>query len=206
MESLVVWGHCHRSARRSISGRGVPCSMLWPRGDGHTLAGLEALTALSPSLYSIAGNAVLAKRSEVDEGRFWPVAKLPIGRDPSSTSDESSDGAGHESSYEAAAGNGETSCWRSVSSNSLRRISSSRPLVLVMEDAHWADTASIELLAMTASSLSSHPVAFVVTFRQRALGRFRYQVGAAVAGPAPGHDAIRARRTSTSTPPPRSSN
>lgn len=55
----------------------------------------------------------------------------------------------------------------------LRRASRLQPVVVVMEDAHQADEASIELLLHAGAALSDHPVAFVVTWRHTQLGRPR---------------------------------
>lgn len=45
----------------------------------------------------------------------------------------------------------------------LRRAALRAPLVLVMEDVHWADEASIELLSYAGAALANQPVGFVVT-------------------------------------------
>jgi DNA-binding SARP family transcriptional activator len=47
----------------------------------------------------------------------------------------------------------------------LKRVTRQHPLVIVIEDAHWADEASIELLAYAGAALADYPVGFVVTWR-----------------------------------------
>ncbi len=47
----------------------------------------------------------------------------------------------------------------------LRRRSATRPLVLIFEDVHWADAATVELLSFAAGALSDEPVSFIVTWR-----------------------------------------
>ena len=45
------------------------------------------------------------------------------------------------------------------------RVSEERPVVIVVEDLHWADTSSRELLAYLARNLGSHPVLLIGTVR-----------------------------------------
>ena len=53
----------------------------------------------------------------------------------------------------------------------LRAITASRPLVLVLEDVHWADPASLELLRYLASRFGHLPVQTLVTYRVDELTR-----------------------------------
>jgi DNA-binding CsgD family transcriptional regulator/DNA polymerase III delta prime subunit len=53
----------------------------------------------------------------------------------------------------------------------LAAASAERPLVLVLEDMHWADTASLELLRFLARTLSSLPLLLIVTYRDEELDR-----------------------------------
>ncbi len=47
----------------------------------------------------------------------------------------------------------------------LRRRAAASPLVLIFEDLHWADPATVELIAFAAGALADSPVSFVVTWR-----------------------------------------
>ncbi len=47
----------------------------------------------------------------------------------------------------------------------LRRRSAVSPLVLLFEDVHWADSATVELISFAAQALADDPVSFVVTWR-----------------------------------------
>ena len=46
-----------------------------------------------------------------------------------------------------------------------------RPLLIILEDLHWADTASLDLLRFLAHGLTSLPVLFIVTYRADELDR-----------------------------------
>jgi tetratricopeptide (TPR) repeat protein len=48
----------------------------------------------------------------------------------------------------------------------LRTVSHEQPLLLILEDAHWADDSSVELLASIADELRDEAVALVVVYRQ----------------------------------------
>ena len=47
----------------------------------------------------------------------------------------------------------------------LERVARQRPVLMLFEDAHWADPTSIELLTLTVERLQSLPVLLVITFR-----------------------------------------
>jgi DNA-binding CsgD family transcriptional regulator len=49
--------------------------------------------------------------------------------------------------------------------NLLQRAGSSRPLALVIEDIHWADTASVELLAHVTRAIAAAPICVFCTYR-----------------------------------------
>ncbi|MCP5032770.1 MAG: AAA family ATPase, partial [Actinomycetia bacterium] len=53
----------------------------------------------------------------------------------------------------------------------LKRVSRQHPLAIIIEDAQWADEASIELLAYAGAALVDHPIAFVTTWRPTDLGQ-----------------------------------
>ncbi len=53
--------------------------------------------------------------------------------------------------------------------NFLRRQSEEQPLLIVLDDAHWADNASLELLRFLSRHLASMPTMIVVTFRTEAM-------------------------------------
>jgi DNA-binding NarL/FixJ family response regulator len=45
------------------------------------------------------------------------------------------------------------------------RIAAQRPLMIVIEDMHWSDDTSLELLAQLSRRIQSHPIAVFITFR-----------------------------------------
>ncbi len=47
----------------------------------------------------------------------------------------------------------------------LERLAQRKPVLMLFEDAHWADPTSIELLTMTSERLQSLPVLLIITFR-----------------------------------------
>ena len=49
--------------------------------------------------------------------------------------------------------------------NLLAAISESSPLVVIIDDMHWADTSSTNLLFSAARELAGHPVSFVIAYR-----------------------------------------
>lgn len=51
------------------------------------------------------------------------------------------------------------------------RLAEQRPLVLVVEDAHWADRSTGDLLSFLARNLRQVPVLLIVTFRSEEAGR-----------------------------------
>jgi predicted ATPase len=53
----------------------------------------------------------------------------------------------------------------------VERLAASRPLLWVMEDLHWADRSTRDLIAFLATYLRSHPVLLVGTFRSDELHR-----------------------------------
>lgn len=53
----------------------------------------------------------------------------------------------------------------------LRRISEARPIVIVLEDLHWADTPSLRLLQFIAQAMSRERILIIGTFRDVELGR-----------------------------------
>ena len=50
-------------------------------------------------------------------------------------------------------------------SRTLRRLARLRPLVVVLDDVHWADPASLDVLVMLADSLDDAPILAIATFR-----------------------------------------
>lgn len=52
----------------------------------------------------------------------------------------------------------------------LRRLAAERPVLVVIDDAHWADEASLELLAFAGPALSADRVAFAVAWRHTEAG------------------------------------
>src|SRR5262245_30452271 len=55
--------------------------------------------------------------------------------------------------------------------NVLRRVAAGEPLVVVLDDLHWADAASLELLSFLARELDDAPLLLIGTHRERAPGR-----------------------------------
>lgn len=53
----------------------------------------------------------------------------------------------------------------------LAAVSAENPVLFLLEDAHWADAATLERLPALVAGLAASPVAFVVTHRDEALGR-----------------------------------
>lgn len=53
----------------------------------------------------------------------------------------------------------------------LAAVSGEKPLLFLLEDAHWADAATLERLPALVAGLTASPVAFVVTCRDEGLGR-----------------------------------
>lgn len=54
--------------------------------------------------------------------------------------------------------------------HALRRGIDGRPLVVVLDDAHWADPATIQLAAFASSALRDQPLLLMLTYRQHELG------------------------------------
>ncbi len=69
--------------------------------------------------------------------------------------------------------------------NLLRAISLKSPLVLMLDDVHWADASSVNLLFTAARALQGVPILFVVAYRP---------VDAALAGEGEGHAIVHIRR------------
>lgn len=53
----------------------------------------------------------------------------------------------------------------------LRRVAEAGPVVLAVEDVHWADRSTRDLLAFLLANLNDDPVMMIVTYRSEALGR-----------------------------------
>ena len=53
----------------------------------------------------------------------------------------------------------------------LRRLAERAPVVLAIEDIHWADRSTRDLLAFLLANLHADPVMMIVTYRSEALGR-----------------------------------
>ena len=53
----------------------------------------------------------------------------------------------------------------------LRRLAEQAPVVLAIEDVHWADRSTRDLLAFLLANLHADPVMMIVTYRSEALGR-----------------------------------
>lgn len=55
--------------------------------------------------------------------------------------------------------------------STLTTLAAQRPTVLILEDLHWADAASLDLLRIIARTLASLPLLLIVTYRANELGR-----------------------------------
>ena len=53
-----------------------------------------------------------------------------------------------------------------VLANFFIQLSTSSPMLLIIEDAHWSDSTSLDLLHYLARRLASHPILLLVTYRQ----------------------------------------
>ncbi len=51
----------------------------------------------------------------------------------------------------------------------LHAIAAQRPLLLILEDLHWADASSINLLFHCCRQLSGHPICLLGTYRHNAI-------------------------------------
>jgi tetratricopeptide (TPR) repeat protein len=69
--------------------------------------------------------------------------------------------------------------WFSSAIDALRETAHERPQVLVLEDLHWADEHSLELLRSVASHLPSMPVLVVATYRDDEFDAAQLKVGGA---------------------------
>src|SRR6185295_18563455 len=54
----------------------------------------------------------------------------------------------------------------------MRELQSRPPAILVLEDVHWADDATLDVLRLLGRRVESLPVALLVSYRQTELGRF----------------------------------
>jgi DNA-binding CsgD family transcriptional regulator len=138
----------------AAAGRGAVALLTGEAGIGKTAVVEEAV-----SRASAAGATVLTGRADPDEGApaFWPWLRLldgaPAGLSPAL--------------LEARADDGETpaaALFRIVRS-AVRAFAAAGPLVLVLEDLHWADTASLTLLRHLATDVTATSLLVLGTVR-----------------------------------------
>lgn len=75
----------------------------------------------------------------------------------------------------------------------LRRLAAARPVVLVFEDLHWADTSSVQLLEVLLRLVSAEPILFIDVFRPSSDG-VPPRILAASAEACPGHVVVQLER------------
>ena len=177
----VVWGRCRPIASDLA---------LWPWGQ--VLDGLAAIA--EPDIlerieaivdHGPVGDAGPVGPSEeggedgvVDGGPLDAVEGVAASGEPPGEREEPSHGRNGSGAHGARAEG--ASLFRPIV-GVLRTLAERKPLIVVVDDAHWADPSSIELLAFAATSLADTAIAFVVVWREptpggpaaglRALGR-----------------------------------
>jgi tetratricopeptide (TPR) repeat protein len=141
-----------------VQGRGALVLIVGDAGIGKTRLAEEAM--------EIAGAAGADAHhttcwAEAGAPPFWPWSQLlrALGAAPLDTA--SNDAAPSDADRELAR-------FRLFSnvSDTLREAASLRPRVLVLDDLHWADSASVRLLAFLASALRDAPVLLIATYRE----------------------------------------
>ncbi len=139
----------------AAAGSGATALLVGEPGIGKTAVVEEAV-----SRAAAAGAMVLTGRAEPDEGApaYWPWLRLlqsaPAGLSPDLL--DADDGAGES----AAAAR-----FR-VAQRTVRALEAAGPLVLVLEDLHWADSASIALLRTLCVEITGTAILVIGTVRQ----------------------------------------
>jgi AAA ATPase domain len=139
----------------AAAGSGATALLVGEPGIGKTAVVEEAV-----SRAAAAGATVLTGRAEPDEGApaYWPWLRLlqsaPAGLSPDLL--DADDGAGES----AAAAR-----FR-VAQRTVRALEAAGPLVLVLEDLHWADSASIALLRTLCVEITGTAILVIGTVRQ----------------------------------------
>ena len=149
LEADVVWGRC----RPIASGL-----TLWPWGQVLDALALSAEPDLRSRIESVAQH----RSADGDDGDDGDVGDV---------GDELGAGGGWPEAGPERAGDAVDGAelFRPIV-GILRDRAATRPIVVVVDDAQWADPASIELLAFAGTSLASSAIAFIVIWREPNLG------------------------------------
>ena len=149
-----------RMRAAAAAGSGVAALLVGEAGIGKTAVVEEAV-----SRAVAAGATVLTGRSVPDEGApaYWPWSRLLASAPflPPGLLD-ASDGGGEGESTAAAR-------FR-VAHRTVAALTVAGPLVLVIEDLHWADPASVALLRALCVEITGSPIFLIGTVRQPASG------------------------------------
>jgi DNA-binding CsgD family transcriptional regulator len=139
----------------AAAGRGAVALLTGEAGIGKTAVVEEAV-----SRASAAGTTVLTGRADPDEGApaFWPWLRLLDGA-PAGLSPALLDARAEDGETPAAA------LFRIVRS-AVRALSQAGPLLLVLEDLHWADAASVTLLRHLATDIAGTSLLVIGTVRE----------------------------------------
>lgn len=139
----------------SAGGHGSVVLLLGEAGIGKTAVVEEAVARAAS-----AGSTVLTGRADPDEGApaFWPWRRLLDSR-AAGLSPDVLDAQMHDGETPAAAR------FR-IARAAVDALRAAGPLVLVLEDLHWADAASLALLRQLANDIADVPLLVIGTVRQ----------------------------------------
>ena len=175
IEVTAVWGRCRPIASK------LP---LWPWGqilDGLAQVGDTDRRSEIDAISELRSGLDLGSGTPPDTGRSLDGAGAPITPDPpdGAVSGRATSHRSDEPEREPAVERG-AELFRPII-GALRRRAAESPLVVIVDDAQWADPSTIELLAFAGTSLASSAIAFIVVWREpnpggpaaglRALGR-----------------------------------
>ncbi|MEV6493278.1 AAA family ATPase [Actinoplanes sp. NPDC051633] len=140
----------------AAGGRGAVALLTGEPGIGKTAVVEEAVARAEAS-----GLTVLTGRADPDEGApaYWPWLRLLSGSQVAGLTPALL--AVREDAGESAA----AARFR-VEHDTIRALCTSGPLLLVLEDLHWADAASLSLLRRLAAEISDTPLLVIGTARE----------------------------------------